>query len=174
MTSHEPSSSGSTSSTIHALSQLCTLPPSQSYQAISTPSSPQHTSASLASPSPVSPAAASNSFTIKAVRQDSIVLIRGSPFMLLSDVRSKIREKFASQEGIILTDSFTIGFNPVITAAEPRSKASIRSRPRSQSLSAMKQIHPQPRLRFLIYEEDWQQVAASCSGKMTLHVFDRF
>ncbi|KAI0696904.1 hypothetical protein BC835DRAFT_828989 [Cytidiella melzeri] len=139
-----------------------------------TPSSPQYSVASPTSATSSSPSTFTESITIKAVRQDSIVLVRASYSTPLSDLRLKIREKFA-QEGVSLTDTFTIGFNPAVTAAEDRSRAvPPKGRPRSQSTSAVGQLGAQPRLRFLIYEEDWQQATIGCPGKLTLHIFDRF
>jgi hypothetical protein len=144
-------------------------------EAPSTPSSPGPSILSLNSVIPSSPTIPSDAITIKAVRQESIVLIRASLSTPLPDLRLKIREKFASQEGVQLTDNFTIGFNPSVTAADDRSKTvPAKGRPRSQSTSALGHIGSQPRLRFLIYEEDWMQATASSPGKLTLHIFDRF
>ena len=161
------------------LSRFPQPPQSASAQALSdassTPSSPQPSVASFASTTPSSLSFFSDSVTIKAVLQDSIVLVRAKTSTPLSELRVKIREKFASQEGITLTDNFTIGFNPAVTAADDRSKGlTAKGRPRSQSTSAMTQSRSQPRLRFLIYEEDWQQAATNSPGKLTLHIFDRF
>ncbi|KAI0091099.1 hypothetical protein BDY19DRAFT_991679 [Irpex rosettiformis] len=141
----------------------------------SSPSSPRPSITSLGSGTPGSPSFYGDSVTIKTVLQDSIVLVRAHTSTPLHDLRVKIREKFASQEGITLTDNFTIGFNPAVTAADDRSKTlSAKGRPRSHSTSAVTQLGGQPRLRFLIYEEDWQQAAISSPGKLTLHIFDRF
>ncbi|KAI0342661.1 hypothetical protein BDW22DRAFT_132567 [Trametopsis cervina] len=140
----------------------------------SPPSSPQASIMSITSNPPSSPSAVGDSITIKAVRQDSIVLIRASHSTSLSDLRNKIRDKFASQEGVTLTDTFTVGFNPTVTAADDRTKSfGGKGRPRSQSTSAIGHLG-QARLRFLIYEEDWQQAVTSSPGKVTLHIFDRF
>lgn len=140
------------------------------------PSSPRPSVTSLGSATPSSPSMfGGDSVTIKAVLQDTIVLVRAHTSTPLTDLRTKIREKYASQEGITLTDNFTIGFNPAMTAADDRHRTlPAKGRPRSHSTSAMAQLGSQPRLRFLIYEEDWQQAATSSPGKLTLHIFDRF
>ena len=112
-------------------------------------------------------------FTIKAVRQESIVLLRATFSMSLADVRERLRDKFASQEGIALTDAFTIGFNP--TPADPRQKATKPgSRARSNSTSALAALDGQPRLRFIANDAEWEQATTGCSGKLTIHIFDRF
>ncbi|KAJ3554717.1 hypothetical protein NM688_g2966 [Phlebia brevispora] len=111
-----------------------------------------------------------DTFTIKAVRQDTIILLRATYSMSLIEVRDKIRSKFASQDGPPLTDAFTIGFAPI----NPDETSPLaQGRPRSQSTSAIRQ-GSQPRLRFLCSEDDWQNAISCCTGKLTLHIFDRF
>lgn len=121
-------------------------------------------SSSLTSPtSPTMSSGGPEQFTVKAVRQDSIVLLRASYTMSLAQMRDKLRDKFAAQEGIRLTDAFTIGFNPV------PAKAGGGARPRSSS-----GYDGQQRLRFISSDDDWEQAALGCPGKLTIHVFDRF
>ena len=111
-------------------------------------------------------------FTVKAVMQDSIVLLRASHGMALADLRERLRDKFAS-EGIHLTDAFTIGFSPR-SAATGRDKP-VGARPRAQSTSSVSSFDGQQRrLRFIASDADWEQAAAGCAGKLTIHVFDRF
>ena len=121
----------------------------------------------------LSPSQGSNpdTLTIKAVRYDSIVLLRGAHSMTLLQIREKIREKFSSTDGPPLTDAFTLGFAP--TASEADRGKSVYNRPRSQSTSALREP-ARPRLRFISSEDDWQAALSTCTGKITVHVFDRF
>lgn len=112
-----------------------------------------------------------DTFTIKAVRQDTIVLLRATYSMPLLEVRNKIRAKFSSQDGPPLTDAFTVGFAPI--DSDEAGQATVRGRPRSQSTSAIRP-NGQPRLRFISTEEDWDSAISTCTGKLTLHIFDRF
>lgn len=127
-------------------------------------------SPSLSTPSSVS--VSGEHFTIKAVRQDSIVLLRATYAMSLAQVRERLRDKFAAQEGIRLTDAFNIGFNPA--PGDVRQPATVTGRPRSQSTSALGAKDGQPRLRFIMNDDDWEEATASCTGKLTIHIFDRF
>ncbi|GJE94572.1 hypothetical protein PsYK624_107420 [Phanerochaete sordida] len=130
------------------------------------PPSVASTVATPASPTSIASSAASEHFTVKAVRQDSIVLLRATHGEPLALVRTRLRDKFAAQEGVRLTEAFTIGFSPApATSGRPRSHSA------SSSLDGRQQ---QPRLRFITCDEDWAQAAASCVGKLTIHVFDRF
>jgi hypothetical protein len=111
-------------------------------------------------------------FTVKAVMQDAIVLLRASHAMSLADLRDRLRDKFA-QEGVALTDAFTVGFSPR-SPATGRERP-VGARPRSQSTSSVGSADGQQRrLRFIASDEDWEQAAAGCTGKLTIHVFDRF
>lgn len=124
------------------------------------------TIATPASPTASVTSAGGEHFTVKAVRQDSIVLLRAAHGEPLAHVRTRLREKFATQEGVRLTDAFTLGFNPAVTGS---------GRPRSHSAASSLDARPQqPRLRFITNDEDWEKAVASCTGKLTIHVFDRF
>ena len=117
-------------------------------------------------------------FTIKAVKQDSIVLLRATFSMTLAQVRERLRDKFAAQENIILTDAFTIGYSSTLVA-DPRQQAAAGAKPgsraRSQSTSAIVALDgSQPRLRFITDDDEWENAISSCSGKITIHIFDRF
>ena len=120
----------------------------------------------------LSPTGSSNGdiFTVKAIRHDAIVLLRASHSMSFVQLREKIREKFLSTGGPPLTDAFNVGFAPL--SEEDRGQPST-IRPRSQSTSAVRQ-DSKPRLRFITSEEEWQTAISTCTGKLTLHIFDRF
>ena len=107
-------------------------------------------------------------FTVKAIMQDAIVLLRAAHGMPLADLRARLRDKFLS-EGVRLTDAFTVGFSPPAPAP-----AMGGGRPRSQSTSSVSSAEGHRRLRFITNDADWEQAAAGCTGKLTIHVFDRF
>lgn len=139
----------------------------------STPSTPPLPSSPLSAASITSFTSTSTMsgehFTIKAIREDSIVLLRIARGMSLALVRERMRDKFSSQEGVALTSTFTIGFNP----APPGERQSFMhvgpGRPRAQSASA-----GQPRLRFITNDVQWEEALSGSGGKLTVHIFDRF
>ncbi|KIP10511.1 hypothetical protein PHLGIDRAFT_33878 [Phlebiopsis gigantea 11061_1 CR5-6] len=149
-------------------------PPGQFHLPWAPTDSSRTSHASFSSVLTTSTGAAGEHFTIKAVRQDSIVLLRATFSMSLADVRERLRDKFAAQEGVALTDAFTIGFNPA--PPEPRQKGSAKpgSRARSSSTSALGAADAAPRLYFIASDFEWEQAIAGCAGKLTIHIFDRF
>ncbi|KAH9847689.1 hypothetical protein C2E23DRAFT_491578 [Lenzites betulinus] len=146
-----------------------------SVPALSPSSPPAHAYASPASPAahPTSPTA-TESVTLKAVLHDSIVLVRIARGASLLEVRDRLREKFAVQEGVRLLPSFVIGWAPPVppTRGGPNGVLALRGRPRSNSASSVGSLNPQA-LRYLYSEQDWQTVLTACAGgKMTVRLFN--
>ncbi|KAI0787556.1 hypothetical protein C8Q74DRAFT_1348564 [Fomes fomentarius] len=141
--------------------------PSTSGGIVSTPSTPS-TSGIAGSP-PTSPfGPSSESITLKAVLQGSIVLLRISRSMPLSEVRTRLRDKFAAQEGVQLSHAFVIGWAPSPT----QPGGVLRGRPRSNSASSVGSMNPSA-LRYVYQEQEWRAAVAACAGgKMTIRLFN--
>lgn len=142
-------------------------------------------SSGSASPSsPISPADSAyfpTTFTIKAVKEDAIVLLRADASMRWLDVRAKIAEKFEAQEGTALTKSFLIGYvpsAPTNATAQPNSsgRGVERGRPRASSTSSVALLQARGGMRTVNSDEEWQRVIASSrsDGKLALRILDRF
>ncbi|RPD74922.1 hypothetical protein L226DRAFT_68775 [Lentinus tigrinus ALCF2SS1-7] len=121
---------------------------------------------------PNSPTTATESLTVKAILQDSIVLLRILRAAPLEEVRTRIRDKFAVQEGVQLSNAFVIGWAPAATQPSGVAALSVRGRPRSNSASSVGTLNPQA-LRYVRGEQEWRTAVASCAGgKMTIRLFN--
>ncbi|KAI0636040.1 hypothetical protein C8Q77DRAFT_1051518 [Trametes polyzona] len=137
--------------------------PSASYAVTNTNAPPQ---GGYSSP------AATESVTLKAVLHDSIVLLRIARGAPLADVRTRLRDKLAVQEGVKLLPSFVIGWAPPLPPAAKGGLLALRGRPRSNSASSVGSLSPQA-LRYVYTEQDWQAAVAACAGgKMTVRLFN--
>ncbi|KAI0367988.1 hypothetical protein BV20DRAFT_969822 [Pilatotrama ljubarskyi] len=127
-----------------------------------------------ASPPPTTPNSptGTESLTLKAVLHESIVLLRVSRTWPLLEVRERLREKLAVQEGVKLLPSFVIGWAPPVPARAAGGLLALRGRPRSNSASSAGSLSPAS-LRYVYTEQDWQAALAACaSGKMTVRLFN--
>ncbi|KAG7089389.1 hypothetical protein E1B28_011078 [Marasmius oreades] len=114
-------------------------------------------------------------YTIKAAHNKSIILLRIPKTTPFSVLRAKIHEKFAQQEKLSLSDSFTLAF--VIPDVVVRkndvasgSKAKGRARERSSSLSS---AGGPVQMALVTTQEQWDKVAESTElNKITLRVLD--
>ncbi|KAL6301376.1 hypothetical protein BKA93DRAFT_798032 [Sparassis latifolia] len=131
-------------------------PPGQFHLPWSPPASPPR----MTSPS------GSDTYTIKAMLRESIVLLRASYGTSYPEVRERLRDKFAKQEEVPLSNPFVIGYLP--QSAIPQTP-STRGRPRSSSLSSERSLTS---LRYIYSEEEWHTAVAGCAGKLTIRIFD--
>ncbi|KAI0749668.1 hypothetical protein C8Q80DRAFT_1269512 [Daedaleopsis nitida] len=147
----------------------CPARPSTSGGIVSIPSSPG-TISSAGSP-PGSPQSTTvESITLKAVLQESIVLLRISRTAPLEELRTRLRDKFAVQEGVQLSSAFAIGWAP--QAGGPRAGGGMHGRPRSNSASSVGSMNPHA-LRYVYEESEWRAAVAACAGgKMTIRLFN--
>ncbi|TBU45686.1 hypothetical protein BD309DRAFT_989365 [Dichomitus squalens] len=127
-----------------------------------------------ASSPPNSPMAMTESITLKAVLQESIVLLRVPRAAPLQEVRTRLRDKFAAQEGVQLSRAFVVGWAP--SASQPgggvAGMAALRGRPRSNSASSVGTLNPQA-LRYVYTEQEWRAAVDACAGgKMTIRLFN--
>ncbi|OSC96886.1 hypothetical protein PYCCODRAFT_1215232 [Trametes coccinea BRFM310] len=165
--SSRPSTPSSVSASSYTTSP--TLPPAQPTAV------PAPVRASV-SPPPATPSTPTGgeSITLKAVLSTSIVLLRISRSMPLAEVRDRLRDKLAVQEGLKLTPTFVIGWAPPDSAGAGGRGGllALRGRPRSNSASSVGSLSPQS-LRYVYTEQDWQAALAACaSGKMTVRLFN--
>ncbi|KAI0077081.1 hypothetical protein K474DRAFT_1772062 [Panus rudis PR-1116 ss-1] len=112
-----------------------------------------------------------DTFTIKAVlREDTAVLLKAAQTMSLATLRERIRDKFLSQENVTLTEGFVVAIvtNPAAAAKPPP-----RGRPRSNSTSAVGVLNTSG-LRYITAEQEWQELASNCVGKLTLRIINGF
>ncbi|PIL35468.1 hypothetical protein GSI_02195 [Ganoderma sinense ZZ0214-1] len=114
--------------------------------------------------SPMSPPMTEGSVTLKAVLQESIVLLRVPRGASLEEVRARLRDKFAAQEGVQLSRGFVVGWVPSGVG-----NATVNGRPRASSVSGM----GAQALRYVYTEEEWQAALDACAGgKMTVRLFN--
>jgi len=85
--------------------------------------------------------------------------------MSFAEVRDKIRDKFNAQEGIPLSENFTVAY----VFAAPKSP--VKGRPRSNSTSAMGLLSPSA-MRHITTEGDWEALAPELVGKVTFRILD--
>ncbi|KAJ6531965.1 hypothetical protein B0H19DRAFT_1273140 [Mycena capillaripes] len=125
------------------------------YSARSTLSST--TTASSAAPSPL---------VIKAAHNSSIILLRAEEDLTLSEMRWRLREKFLGQEGIALSEIFTLAY---VIPASP-GKAPVQSRKRANSTGT---LLDSAQMEMISTEEEWARLRSSLDGaKLTLRVID--
>ncbi|KAJ7031403.1 hypothetical protein C8F04DRAFT_1111117 [Mycena alexandri] len=128
------------------------------YSARSTLSTTTTTSSTAGSP-----------LVIKAAHNDSIILLRAAEELSLSEIRWRLREKFLGQEGVNLSEKFTLAY---MVPAAP-SKGSVQARGRSSSLSSAGTLADTALMEMISTEADWQHLRASLDGaKLTLRVLD--
>ncbi|KAJ7227374.1 hypothetical protein GGX14DRAFT_629663 [Mycena pura] len=114
------------------------------------------TAASLSPPAPL---------VIKAAHKDSIILLRVDGDLSLCEIQQRLRDKFLKQEGISLSDAFTLAY---MIPGTPATK-SAKSRGLSDSLSAADAAH----VEMVSTEYDWARLRSSLdNGKLTLRVMD--
>jgi len=105
-----------------------------------------------------------DSLHIKVVHNTAIILLRAHRSITFEEARAKIYEKFVSQEGVPLSESFALAYLPPapIDYSKPRS--------RSGSLSSLSVGFPDlAHMRFISSQRDWENAIASIGrGKLIL------
>ncbi|KAF8623706.1 hypothetical protein AX17_007403 [Amanita inopinata Kibby_2008] len=148
-----------------------------------TPSSPaEHHLPSLFTPVPPSPTASTMSGTlsvsafsatstivpegtvfIKAALNQSIVILRAPKTITYEELRGRLYDKFAGQEGLPLSKSFTIA------SMHPIRQPVGRGRARSGSVSSTDRTE----MEFVGSQAEWHQIVTSYEGgKLTLRILD--
>ncbi|EMD33901.1 hypothetical protein CERSUDRAFT_67539 [Gelatoporia subvermispora B] len=133
------------------------------------PWTPRESQASLVTTASPTSSANGELITIKVTLEDSIVLLRATFTTSLVEVRARIVDKFAKQEGMHLSSAFAIGYIPPAHFAHDDQSKSLNGRSRSYSTSSLS--NPQT-LRHISSEDDWQTALATCSGKLAIRLFN--
>lgn len=129
------------------------------------PSLPPSPAASTAfSVSTVTCTPTSEKLVIKAGYNNSIVILRVAWDISYKDMRQHLYNKFVGQEGIPLSDSFTVTYlQPIQTNVEP-------NKPTEHSNSLSSEPH---QVHLVTSQADWENVTASIEGfKLTLRITD--
>ncbi|KAK7032305.1 hypothetical protein VNI00_013264 [Paramarasmius palmivorus] len=106
-------------------------------------------------------------WTIKAAHNHSIILLRVPKTTTYPDLRHRIHTKFIHQEGVSLSDSFTLAF---VIPDVVKSRKTGRTRERSNSVGSAGGVQ----MALVTSQEQWDRVTESCGdlGKITLRVLD--
>jgi hypothetical protein len=106
---------------------------------------------------------ASQQLSIKAGYNDSMVILRVPWDIPYKDVRQRLFNKFVGQEGVPLSDSFTITYLQPVHGSPPAGKSSDSS----ATSTAFHQEH------LVTSQSDWENVTTSIEGfKLTLRIAD--
>lgn len=109
-----------------------------------------------------------DSIAIKAVYGDSIVAFKMDRSAALADVRSRVHEKLSKEQGIPVTEAFTLAYRPAL----PSVRQSVSSgRARSSSVSSVGVKEP-GHLRYIFSPVEWHEAIATSGTKLTLQVLD--
>jgi hypothetical protein len=107
---------------------------------------------------------------IKAAHKNSIILLRGDEDLSLSEMRWRLREKFLGQEGIALSETFTLAY---MIPATPGKTSVGQTRNRSNSLSSTGALADTALTEMISTEDEWARLRSSLDGaKLTLRVID--
>jgi len=129
-----------------------------------TPSIPRSPTKSFSSVSTAFGSPPSEKLSIKARYNDSMIMLRVPVDMAYKDMRQRLYDKFVGQEGVPLSDSFTITYLQPIFANPQADKASERS----LTLSSEHQEH------LVTSQADWENVTTSIEGsKLALRIADK-
>ncbi|KZS92451.1 hypothetical protein SISNIDRAFT_114016 [Sistotremastrum niveocremeum HHB9708] len=138
---------------------------------------PQSPSSIVSEHSAESPLEATNlspTFVVKAIFQDSIIVLKVDRTISLHDLRHRIHEKFSKQEDIPLSETLVLGYvSPSPASPEKRSSGG-RPRSNSDAASFISSVSTLDigRVEFVTEEEQWQNIKATGGAKMTIRIFD--
>ena len=115
--------------------------------------------------SPSSSVSSGETFTVKVILEDVIVLLRVPVGISLGEMRQRISEKYEKQEGVNLSPSFIIG----CAVPSPEREASLKGRPRSNSASSRSALQS---VRAVTTESEWRSTIDSSVGKLSIRLFN--
>ncbi|ESK95362.1 hypothetical protein Moror_3887 [Moniliophthora roreri MCA 2997] len=109
----------------------------------------------------------SGTWTIKAAHNHSIILLRVPKTTTFDDLRDRIHAKFVHQEGISLSETFTLAF---VIPDVVKNRKTGKTRERSNSVGAVGGVQ----MALVTSQEQWDRVTESSGdlGKITLRVLD--
>jgi hypothetical protein len=150
------------------ISSILDRPESPAVGNLSLPPSPSSTRTAFdRAPSPTLSALSSSAFStttttsfpadyisIKAIHNTCIILLRVSRGIGFAEVRQRLYNKFIGQEGIPLSQAFTVGF----VSPNPAPCSTLANRTNAQPITL---------------ESDWEQLMSTVQGhKITLRILD--
>lgn len=144
-------------------------PPGQFHLPWTPPISPSLSYATLSdtasTASPNSSVTSGESLTVKVILEETIVLLRVPLQVSLAELRGRICEKYAKQEGLQIFPSFVIGCIPL-----PSERAMfVKGRPRSNSTSSNSALQS---VRYITTEAEWRFAVENCIGKLSIRLFN--
>jgi hypothetical protein len=105
--------------------------------------------------------------SLKAAHNDAIILLRVPNETSFTEVRQRLYNKFVGQEGVPLSQNFTVAFVPATPS--PTQPSFPKDRLRSASVSSADRME----LFFINSDADWEQIISSAGGsKLTLRILD--
>jgi hypothetical protein len=132
---------------------------------------PSTVSLSMSSDPPTSPTSDESSITVKAAYNKAIVVIRLPRDISFTDLRQRIHQKFASQEGLPLSTSFTMAYVLPLPVAPQTDDADPKQERSSTSLLSTPGIPDLKKVKFLTSPTEWLNVSAG-KDKMTIRIID--
>jgi hypothetical protein len=132
-------------------------------------------SSSESSVDSLSPLHFSHTIAIKAIHNKAIIVFRAPREISYNEMRKKLYEKFVRQEGVELTQSFTMAYLLPPTIIQSDHVDPARARSRSDSFSSMwsmgmTDLKP---MRFVTSQVEWEMILASVKGaKLTIRILD--
>ncbi|KIM40537.1 hypothetical protein M413DRAFT_445979 [Hebeloma cylindrosporum] len=131
------------------------------------PPSPTSTIATTYTTSTITSSVSPGTLSLKAAHNDAIILLRVSSETSFAEVRLRLYNKFVGQEGVPLSQNFTVAFVPATQS--PTQTSPRKDRLRSASVSSADRME----LIFINSDADWEQIT-SCAGgsKLTLRILD--
>jgi hypothetical protein len=112
------------------------------------------------------------SVTIKAAFNNTIVMLRAPADVSFQDLRQRIMRKFVEQEGVPVSNSFTIAYVLPMHVVQPEGADPSLARSRANSLS-MAGIPDLTKVRFVTCELEWKLVLSFAgNGKLALRIID--
>lgn len=131
------------------------------------PPSPTSTIATTYTTSTVTSSVSPGTLSLKAAHNDAIILLRVPSETPFTEVRQRLYNKFVGQEGVPLSQNFSVAFVPA--ASSPTQSSFPKDRLRSASVSSADRME----LMFINSDADWEQIISSTGGsKLTLRILD--
>jgi len=132
------------------------------------PESRSSASTSMSSDAPCSPG---STVAIKAAHNNAIVMLRVPCTTSFEEVRKRLYDKFVGQEGVPLSESFTVAY--VLAPVAPAELAEPGKRHARSNYLSSAMIADCTQMRFVTSEKEWEQViVANASTKLTLRILD--
>jgi len=145
------------------------------------PTHPQHTppysGVFLKSSPTLVPPDQPQSFALKVMYGDAIVVLKVERTITLQSARQRIYDKLVNQEGLPLQEDFVLSYRKSAKSAVPiRPGGRARSNSAStvstvSTIASLSNVDPS-QLSFLVLDFEWKNVVSTCGPKLTVIVLD--